>query len=125
MHPDDSTSTEHLHRIASTQTTLSEDLTMNRFNISKRTTGSRKQRGQGMTEYIIIVALIAIAAIGVYSAFGRTVQAQVSAVANGLAGQGGQANAQIQQAAQRAQRATQDANTTLGLNNYTANDQAQ
>ena len=30
----------------------------------------RRLAGQGMTEYIIIVALIAIAAIGVYSAFG-------------------------------------------------------
>ena len=30
--------------------------------------------GQGMTEYIIIVALIAIAAIGVYSFFGQTVR---------------------------------------------------
>ena len=27
--------------------------------------------GQGMTEYIIILALIAIAAVGVYSFFGR------------------------------------------------------
>jgi len=33
-----------------------------------------RQRGQGMTEYIIIVALIAIAAIGVYSFFGQTVR---------------------------------------------------
>ena len=33
-----------------------------------------QQRGQGMTEYIIIVALIAIAAIGVYSFFGQTVR---------------------------------------------------
>ena len=33
-----------------------------------------KPRGQGMTEYIIIVALIAIAAIGVYSFFGQTVR---------------------------------------------------
>ncbi|HEY3786499.1 MAG TPA: hypothetical protein VGL55_14580 [Steroidobacteraceae bacterium] len=98
---------------------------MNRFSLSKRTAGSRKQLGQGMTEYIIIVALIAIAAIGVYSAFGRTVQSQVAAVANGLAGQGAAANTDIQAATQRAQRATQDANTTLGLNNYTANDTAQ
>ena len=33
-----------------------------------------KQLGQGMTEYIIIVALIAIAAIAVYSIFGDVVQ---------------------------------------------------
>jgi hypothetical protein len=34
------------------------------------------QGGQGMTEYIIIVALIVIAAIGVYSFFGQTTRQQ-------------------------------------------------
>jgi Flp pilus assembly pilin Flp len=34
----------------------------------------RKIRGQGMTEYIIIVALIAVAAIGIYRLFGDTVR---------------------------------------------------
>jgi Flp pilus assembly pilin Flp len=37
------------------------------------------QRGQGMTEYIIIVALIAVAAIGVYSYFGQTIKGQATA----------------------------------------------
>jgi Flp pilus assembly pilin Flp len=32
-----------------------------------------RQRGQGMTEYIIIVALIAVAAIAVYQFFGQTI----------------------------------------------------
>ena len=45
-----------------------------------------RQRGQGMTEYIIIVALIAVAAIGVYSYFGQTVKSQTSAMAQELAG---------------------------------------
>jgi len=49
-------------------------------------TSARRQRGQGMTEYIIIVALIAIAAIGVYNEFGKTVRDQTSAMAEGLAG---------------------------------------
>ena len=40
----------------------------NRSGLS-RTAGSR---GQGMTEYLIIIALIAIAAIGVYSFFGQS-----------------------------------------------------
>ena len=35
----------------------------------------RKARGQGMTEYIIIVALIAIAAIGVITLFGASAAA--------------------------------------------------
>ena len=45
-----------------------------------------REYGQGMTEYIIIVALIAIAAIGVYTAFGKTVRGQMAATAQTLAG---------------------------------------
>ena len=45
-----------------------------------------RELGQGMTEYIIIVALIAIAAIGVYGAFGKTVRGQMAATAQTLAG---------------------------------------
>jgi Flp pilus assembly pilin Flp len=45
--------------------------------------------GQGMTEYIIIVALIAIAAIGVFSAFGNVVKGQVGAMAAELGGKDG------------------------------------
>jgi Flp pilus assembly pilin Flp len=46
------------------------------------------QRGQGMTEYIIIVALIAVAAIGVYSLFGKTIRSQVAGLAGEVAGTG-------------------------------------
>lgn len=46
----------------------------------------RRFRGQGMTEYIIIVALIAIAAIGVYTAFGKTLRGQMAVTAQSLAG---------------------------------------
>jgi pilus assembly protein Flp/PilA len=46
----------------------------------------KKQAGQGMTEYIIIVALIAIAAIGVVTIFGDNIRklfgASVDALAN-------------------------------------------
>lgn len=47
---------------------------------------SRRQLGQGMTEYIIIVALIAVAAIGVYQAFGDILRGQTSVAASTLAG---------------------------------------
>lgn len=47
------------------------------------------QRGQGMTEYIIIVAMIAIAAIAVYQYFGQTVRNQTAAIAQELSGQDG------------------------------------
>lgn len=48
-----------------------------------------KQIGQGMTEYIIIVALIAIAAIAAYGFFGDTLRGQVGAMSQELAGQSG------------------------------------
>lgn len=47
----------------------------------------RRQRGQGMTEYIIIVALIGVAAIAVYQLFGQTIRSQMSGIANEVAGQ--------------------------------------
>ena len=42
-----------------------------------------------MTEYIIMVALIAIGAIGVFTGFGDVVRGQVGAMAQELAGQQG------------------------------------
>lgn len=49
-----------------------------------------KQLGQGMTEYIIIVALIAIVAITVFNIFGDTVRGQVGDMAAELGGGTGQ-----------------------------------
>lgn len=46
-------------------------------------------RGQGMTEYIIIVALISVAAIAVYQFFGQVVRSQTAAMAREIAGQDG------------------------------------
>jgi pilus assembly protein Flp/PilA len=45
-----------------------------------------KRRGQGMTEYIIIVALIAIAAIGVITLFGNNIRKLFGQSADALAG---------------------------------------
>ncbi len=52
-----------------------------------------KQRltGQGMTEYLIIVALIAVAAIGVYGLFGSAVRNQVASMAAEIGGKDGSA----------------------------------
>jgi len=49
------------------------------------------QRGQGMTEYIIIVALISVAAIAAYQYFGQVIRAQTAAMAKELAGDDGTA----------------------------------
>ena len=53
--------------------------------MSKRNSPS-SLRGQGMTEYIIIVALIAIAAIGVFQYFGQIVRHQAAAIGSEVSG---------------------------------------
>lgn len=65
---------------------------------------SRKRRvGQGMTEYIVVVALVAVAAIAVYQYFGQVVRSQTAAMARELAGEdGGTQTRAAQQAAQKA-----------------------
>jgi pilus assembly protein Flp/PilA len=78
-----------------------------------------RQRGQGMTEYIIIVALIAVAAIGVYSYFGRTVRDQTAGLAKEVAGV--DATTQISNAAQAANTANQKADAAKGLAAYNQN----
>jgi Flp pilus assembly pilin Flp len=88
------------------------------MNLSSR----HQQRGQGMTEYIIIVALIAVAAIGVYQFFGQTIRNQTAGIANEVAGQ--DAQAQIQQAQQAAQGATNEGQATKGLATYNNNTNA-
>ncbi|MBW8183133.1 Flp family type IVb pilin [Shewanella nanhaiensis] len=75
-----------------------------------------KQRGQGMTEYIIIVALIAVSAIGVYSFFGQTIRNQVAGLSSEMSGQ--DANAQITAAQGSAADATTNADEDYNLGNY-------
>ena len=54
----------------------------------------RSEEGQGMTEYIIIVALIAIAAIGVVTVFGNNLRVLFTNSANALAGNDSSASAE-------------------------------
>ncbi|MCJ8337753.1 MAG: hypothetical protein MJK10_04735 [Pseudomonadales bacterium] len=79
-----------------------------------------RQLGQGMTEYIIIVALIAIAAIAVYGFFGDAIRSQVGSMTQELAGQDGTT------ARTNAGTAGTDAGTASGkkgtLSNYGAED---
>lgn len=46
-----------------------------------------RQLGQGMTEYIIIVALVAVAGIASYKLFGQTVRNQLAGLGDQIAGQ--------------------------------------
>jgi type IV pilus assembly protein PilA len=75
-----------------------------------------RQKGQGMTEYIIIVALVAIAAIGVYTAFGHTVRGQMAVTAQAL---GGNDTAEARTETDNAgDEALDEAQRAVELNNY-------
>ena len=75
-----------------------------------------RQRGQGLTEYLIVVALIAVAAIGVYTLFGQTLRNQTAGLALEISGQ--DAGAAITGAQTNATTARTQAGTRKGLENY-------
>jgi Flp pilus assembly pilin Flp len=79
-----------------------------------------QQLGQGMTEYIIIVALIAIAAIAVYGFFGDTVRNQVSAMTQELAGEDGSAGIKAAGTAAKSAGAEQGSRTLSDYNGASA-----
>jgi Flp pilus assembly pilin Flp len=76
----------------------------------------RREHGQGMTEYIIVVALIAIAAIGVYTAFGKTVRGQMAVTAQALAGNS--ADQARSESNEGGQDATTQAQRSVELDNF-------
>jgi len=78
-----------------------------------------KQLGQGMTEYIIIVALIAVAAIAVTQLFGKTIRAQMAAVSQEVAGKDGSASATA--AGTAADKAKAEGDKDKSLSTYTGN----
>jgi len=82
-------------------------------------TGRQKtrQRGQAMTEYLIIVALVAVAEIAVYQLFGQVIRSQTAAMAKELAGEDGSAQTRAAQSA--AQSAAEQAAAARGLKTFT------
>lgn len=58
---------------------------MNSIKFNKRIGGNR-EFGQGLTEFTIVIALVALGAIGLHNMFGKTIRDQTSAMACGLAG---------------------------------------
>ena len=76
------------------------------------------QRGQGMTEYIIVVALVAVAAIAVYQLFGQVIRSQTAAMAKELAGEDGSEQSRMEQSAAEAAAAQTAAKT---LKSFTGN----
>lgn len=82
----------------------------------------KKSFGQGMTEYIIIVGVIAVAAIGVFGYFGDVLKDQTAGMANELAGGDAATNkAAAQASAAAATTASADHND---LSNYDENAQS-
>jgi Tfp pilus assembly protein FimT len=73
-------------------------------------------RGQGMTEYIIVVAVVAVAAIGVYSMLGQTIRNQTAGIAQEISGN--DAGAALNAASSSAASARTQANVRKDLKNY-------
>lgn len=83
----------------------------------KKTTIRRNaRRGQGMTEYIIIVALIAIASIGIVTLFGDNIRRLFAMAADGMTGNNNVAQANSATAVGNASL-TKKKVANFGLNN--------
>lgn len=80
----------------------------------------RKQAGQGMTEYIIIVALIALSAIAAFSYFGKSIRGQTAQMAMQVSGQNNNDGIAASQAA--ADQAQAEAAADSGLGDYDQRD---
>jgi hypothetical protein len=85
------------------------------INVKLFKSQAKKIRGQGMSEYVIIVALIAVAAIAVTGLFGNTARSQIAGMAAELGGQDGAS--QVKNAEDYAKKAD-STETTLKLGNY-------
>jgi Flp pilus assembly pilin Flp len=86
------------------------------FMICPHSARKAGQRGQGMTEYIIIVALIAAAAIGVFQFFGQTIRNQAAGISKEVSGQS--ASTEITSANSSAGNATTEGTSSKGLGTY-------
>ncbi|HTJ26161.1 MAG TPA: pilus assembly protein [Candidatus Limnocylindria bacterium] len=78
--------------------------------------GKVRQLGQGMTEYIIIVALIAVSAIAVYASFGKTIRQQTAGLAHEMSGNDSAAD--VNDARTAAGNAKTDADRNKGMGAY-------
>lgn len=71
-----------------------------------------------MTEYIIIVAVIALAAIAAFSYFGKTVRSQTGAMSESLAGDKTAAETSVSNAKAAAGQADTEGTTDANLKDY-------
>ena len=73
----------------------------------------RNRKGQGLTEYIIVVALVAIAAIGIVNIFGNQLRNQFSTIITAMSGS---SQKKVESLADQAQQET----NKKSLSNYAA-----
>ncbi|MET3495164.1 Flp family type IVb pilin [Variovorax boronicumulans] len=85
--------------------------------LSQRIAATLKIRGQGMTEYLVILGLIAIAAIAVFSFFGQTMRNQVAGMAQEVGGKTG--SAEVTNAQTAAGKASTNAQVNMNMSTYT------
>ena len=86
------------------------------FSKNARKMNSKKVTGQGMSEYLIIVGLIAVAGIAVMGLMGGTVRNQLGAMSQELSGDDGSTAITASQTTSTA--AADTANTQRTLGNY-------
>lgn len=85
--------------------------------LSRHVASKIKIRGQGMTEYLVILGLIAIAAIAVFSFFGQTMRNQVAGMAQEVGGKTG--SAEVSKAQTAAGKASTNADVNMNMSTYT------
>ena len=91
--------------------------TLRLTSLSRRIASHIKIRGQGMTEYLVILGLIAIAAIAVLSFFGQTMRNQVAGMAQEVGGKTG--SAEVTNAQTAAGKASTNAQVNMNMSTYT------
>jgi Flp pilus assembly pilin Flp len=70
----------------------------------------KKNHGQGLVEYLILLCLVAVSSIAVVSVVGQNIKAQYAKISNAITGRG--ANIEMV-------RPSQDAYKIRGMDNYT------
>ncbi|MDR2881231.1 MAG: hypothetical protein LBV29_04965 [Azoarcus sp.] len=90
-----------------------------KFTKLRKTRRLVRQLGQGMTEYIIIAAVIGIASIAIYTLFGDVLRHQTAAAGVALSGHDG--SDQMSSAANTAIAAKMEADVGRDMKNFAEN----
>lgn len=83
------------------------------------------QTGMSTVEYVLVLALVAIAAIGAFSFFGKTLRNQAAGISTELSGRDSQGNIDAAKGAADASASVANRNYNLGNYNEGANQAAE